>query len=328
MENDNFTLSEEINGPVLAAAIGLEAVVGLITNSFVLILTLCHLKTWKQPSNIFLTNMILNNLIISVSLMPLSVITCATGEWIFGSTETQKNIVCQVTAYVFLYYLVVETVSFVLISLDRFFFIVKSFQYEKHMTTAKAVIIVAVSWLLAAVLSTPPFYGLGKFEFSESYGVCVPGFEGSVSFSIYLFTVLFGFIATIVVTSTWTFCYTRNYINRKKARTNFRNSIYVSQKRKLVGLFGILVVIHVLCYIPMVILAAIGSFIPLSARYYAAAFFMLLLMTNLSPLAQSYFRYEVRNFIHNIIVKVLRLHNTTLISQENITPPELNGIKK
>ena len=40
MENDNFTLSEEINGILLAAVIGLEAVVGLITNFFVLILTL------------------------------------------------------------------------------------------------------------------------------------------------------------------------------------------------------------------------------------------------------------------------------------------------
>ena len=40
MENDNFTLSEEINGPLIAAVIGLEAVVGLIANYFVLILTL------------------------------------------------------------------------------------------------------------------------------------------------------------------------------------------------------------------------------------------------------------------------------------------------
>ena len=36
--NNNFTLSEEINGPLLAAVIGIEMLAGLISNSFVLIL--------------------------------------------------------------------------------------------------------------------------------------------------------------------------------------------------------------------------------------------------------------------------------------------------
>ena len=44
---DNFTLSEDINGPLLAAVIGIEMVAGLVTNSFVLILTHCYLKAWK-----------------------------------------------------------------------------------------------------------------------------------------------------------------------------------------------------------------------------------------------------------------------------------------
>ena len=41
-ENNNFTLSEDINGPLLAAVIGIEMVAGIITNSFILILTACH----------------------------------------------------------------------------------------------------------------------------------------------------------------------------------------------------------------------------------------------------------------------------------------------
>ena len=96
MELDkNFTLSEDINGPLLAAVIGIELVAGLIANLLVLILTACHLKTWKQPSTIFLTNMLLNYLAMITLLLPISIITCASGEWIFGTTLSQKMTICR-----------------------------------------------------------------------------------------------------------------------------------------------------------------------------------------------------------------------------------------
>ena len=52
VENNNFTLSEDINGPLLAAVIGIEMLAGLITNSFVLILTFCYFRTERKPSTI------------------------------------------------------------------------------------------------------------------------------------------------------------------------------------------------------------------------------------------------------------------------------------
>ena len=132
MEDYNFTLSEDINGPLLAAVIGIEMVAGLITNSFVIILTACHFKTWKQPSNIFLTNMSLNYLFIAIFLMPVALITCANGEWIFGDTLNQKMRVCQTVAYIYAYSFAAVTFSLVLVSFDRFFFIVKALQYKKY----------------------------------------------------------------------------------------------------------------------------------------------------------------------------------------------------
>ena len=80
--NNSFTLSEDINGPLLAAVIGIEMLAGLITNSFVLVVTFCYLKDWKQPAIIFLTNMLLNNLVIILLVMPFSIITAASGGWI------------------------------------------------------------------------------------------------------------------------------------------------------------------------------------------------------------------------------------------------------
>ena len=303
-ENDNFTLSEDINGPLLAAVIGIEMLAGFITNSFVLVLTLCYLKAWKQPSTIFLTNMLLTNLITVLFVMPFSVITCASGEWIFGNTVNQKVAVCNFSAYISSYSFVAVTLSLVLLSFDRFFFIVKALQYEKYMTVNKAVIIVAASWILVAIMVTPPLYGFGKFKFTDSYGICISRFENEVAFSVYAFILCSCFVMSIVVTSTWTFCYMRKYLKKRNKRKNVRESVYISQKRKLIGLFGTLIIIHIICYSLIITAAAIGSVIDLPSGLYAALFFMLMLITTLSPLAQAYFRTDVRYFVYSKLIQI------------------------
>ena len=311
-ENDNFTLSEDINGPLLATAIGIEMVTGFITNSFVLILTLCYLKAWKQPSTIFLTNMLLTNLITVLLVMPFSVITCATGEWIFGNTINQKVAVCKFSAYISSYSFLLITLSLVLLSFDRFFFIVKALQYEKYMTVNKAVIIVAVSWILAAIIVTPPLYGFGRFEFAPSHGICISRLKNEVAFSIYTFAVCSCLVMSIVVTSTWTFCYMRKYLKKRNKR-KLRESVYISQKRKLIGLFGTLIIIHIICYSLAITAAAIGPVIDLPSGLYAALFFMLMLITTLSPLAQAYFRTDVRYFVYSKLIQIgiIKPHKNT-----------------
>ena len=300
--HDNFTLNEDINGPLLAAVIGIEMVVGLITNSFVLILTLCFIKERKKPSNIFLTNMLLINLFIVIFVLPFSLITCATGKWIFGNTVNQKVAVCQFAAYIFAYSFVVTTVSLVLLSFDRFFFIVKAVQYELYMTVNKAVIIVAASWILAAILVSPPLYGLGRYEFASNNGNCIFGTENQVGYAVYFSIVGFSFLSSIVATTTWTYCYVRKHLKRNDRR-NYTDSVYISQNRRIIGLFGSLIIIHIFCYSPIFAVAIFGSFLLLPPALYASSFIMLSMIVILSPLAQVYFRPDIRNFAYNFLIK-------------------------
>uniref|UniRef100_A0A1X7U886 G-protein coupled receptors family 1 profile domain-containing protein n=1 Tax=Amphimedon queenslandica TaxID=400682 RepID=A0A1X7U886_AMPQE len=166
-QNNNFTLGADINGPLLAAVISIEMIGGLIANSFVLILTICHIKTWKQPSTIFLTNMLISNLLIVLFVMPFAILTCSSGQWLLGKTVSEKEATCKANAYTNMSIYIIATLSLVLLSFDRYFFIVKSFAYQKHMTSNKAVIIIIISWILGPALCTPPLYGLGTTEFSN-----------------------------------------------------------------------------------------------------------------------------------------------------------------
>ena len=298
--NDNFTLSEDINGPLLAAVIGIEMLAGLITNSFVLVLTLCYLKDWKQPSNIFLTNMLLNNLVIILLVMPFSIITAASSEWIFGSTMNQKESVCQFVGCVFAYSSFVATESLVLVSFDQFFYIVKALQYDKYMTVNKAVIIVAVSWILAAFLSILPLLGFGVYEFVQSFGTCIPGWQGQTGYSIYLFLVISILVGSIIVTTIWTLCFTRKYLKDKATGpilTQGSNHVYASQQRRIIGLFGMLILVHLLCYTPALIVVFIGLFTIIPSEPYATVYVLYLLLTSLIPLVQLFFRRDIREAV-------------------------------
>ena len=301
-ENNNFTLSEDINGPLLAAVIGIEMVAGLITNSFVLILTVCsHSIKWKQPSIIFLTNMLIVNLAIVLFVMPFPIITAAYGKWIFGSTISQKEKVCIFAAYLFWYIVTMITECLVLLSFDRFFFIVKPLEYKRYMTAKKAVTIITISWILGAILNSPPLTKLlGRFEFAFSYGMCVPGWQGETAYVLYNSIIFIIFIGSIVITSLWTYCHTRKYLKNRNNRLSFvpqNTSVYSSQEKKLIGLFGTLILVHLFWYTPALTVAFTGLVIVLPPIPYTIAFVFFLSLTSISPLIQSFFRTDIRNAI-------------------------------
>ena len=312
--HNNFTLNEDTNGPLLAAVIGIEIVIGLITNSFVLILTFCFIKNWKQPAIIFLTNMLLNNLVIILLVMPFSIITAASGEWIFGSTVNQKESVCQFAACLFTSSFFATLESLVLLSFDRFFFIVKAVQYELYMTVNKAVIIVAVSWILAAILSILPPLGFGAYHFNDSCATCIP-YMDQIGYAILLFLINSILVVSIIVTTIWTLCFTRKYLKDKATRpvhTQGSNHVYASQQRKIIGLFGMLILVHLLCYTPALIVVFIGLFTIIPSIPYDVVLIFYLLLTSLVPLVQSFFRRDIREAV---VKMCLRKKTTTSIGK-------------
>ena len=298
--SSNFTPNEDTDRPILAAVIGIGMVTGLITNSFVLIMTFCFIKNWKQPAIIFLTNMLLNNLVIILLVMPFSIITAASGEWIFGRTADQKESVCQFAALLFSYSFLAALASLVLVSFDRFFFIVKALQYDKYMTVNKAVIIVAVSWILAAIINVIPVVVFGNYDYEYKYSTCMPLAKDNIVYSTIYFIFIFILVGSIIVTTIWTLCFTRKYLKDKATGpilTQGSNHVYASQQRKIIGLFGMLILVHLLCYTPSWVLEVAGLFTMIPSVTYTIAYVLYLLLAILIPLVQSVFRQDIRKAI-------------------------------
>ena len=198
-----YVTNDDLNGPAFAVVIGIEMILTLLTNLTIFIFTLYQWKSLKQPSIIFLTGLVLANLMMAIFFMPFTVITAAVGEWIFGKTVREKQAVCEFVGFMFGLSVGYSTHTLALISFDRFLFIVKPLLYIKYMKTWRAVVIISTLWVILTVLNTTPWYGLGQFKVLPYICSCFPEFTRP--YLIYFSFVSIIPYATITVTSTWTF---------------------------------------------------------------------------------------------------------------------------
>ena len=72
-----------------------------------------------------------------------------------------------------------------------------------------------------------------------------------------------------------------------------------------VGLFGMLILVHLLFYIPILIVIFISLFTALPSEAYAAIFILYLLLISLIPLVQSFFRRDIKEAVNKIKMKCL-----------------------
>ena len=115
----DFVLTGDINSPTYAAALGIEAVIGIIANVAVLLMTLYQRKSWNQSSTIFFTSLLLSNLVLALWYL-MSSIAVGAEEWIFGNTFEVKNTTCLFFAYLYWSSVMIIVMTLAVISFDCF----------------------------------------------------------------------------------------------------------------------------------------------------------------------------------------------------------------
>ena len=334
-----FSYNQTINGPILATAVGLEIILGLTTNLLVLIFSLCHPKILKLSSNIFLTNFVLGNLVIVILYMPTVIVTIATGEWVFGETTKQKDISCHFFGFIFAQSIFLSVFTLTAISFDRFLFIVKPFIHKRFMKTWVAAVIVIILWAMSIILCIPPFFGINRYAFSPTNAACIPSWD-STSNTVYLVCtvlVVTTCIAIIAVTSLWTFCFTHNYIKRLTPLSNTSNDqqqkhVYNSRIRKILGIFGAMLIVTAITYAPGLIVCIVGlaiTFERLPRPLFTSITVLFYTVTISNPIIQSYFRRELNIFVVSTYKKVVcffkKSHHPGSVTDKRTTSISLSG---
>ena len=304
--SSDFTVSEAIVSPLLASIVALETVLAVLANTFILIFTLRDPRTLlRKPSTILLLNLALSNLVMSTVFMPFTVVTAAAGQWIFGADEMQKSNVCSFVAFVFSFSVSASVHTLPAISFDRFLFIVKPLRHRQIMRPWVTLLIVSGIDVMAVLFNVTPFVGLGEYDFAPSIASCVPIFPGNTDYVIYIATESIFPLGILLVTTIWTFLFTRRFIRKSykhqrgasvKGDDGVHKSVYNSKLRNLVGIFGALMVVNGITFLPFIVISIIGIGIGLSNIpdiLYATMFVLFLLNNVTNPLVQSYFRKEL-----------------------------------
>jgi hypothetical protein len=143
-----WCLDEDLIGPLMALFTTIIFILSLVINLFICVYTLSHPKSLKKSSTMFLFNLALISLLMTVLFMPFMVVASAAEEWIIGQSDTdQRDILCQITAFIFAYTVGVSVHTLAAISFDRFLSIVKPHHHKKYMTWKVALGIVVFIWV-------------------------------------------------------------------------------------------------------------------------------------------------------------------------------------
>ena len=289
---DNYTFVGDFSTPAVAAVLSIETVIGFVANIFVLSITLYQRKSLKQPSTIFFTSLILAHLLLLLVYLPLSIIAIGAEEWIFGSSSEEKRATCSFAGYIFWYCLMVITLTLDAISFDRFLFIVKPHLHKRFMRPWVALALTIAIWLLVAVLNSTPFFGLGVFRYENWFGSCIPVWI-SIDFIAYSLVIIFLLLSVIIITSLWTFCFTCQFMKEQSLLTT--PDAYTSQKKRLFGIFGSMLIVYGICFTPGTILIILIPFVESPTELFLTSYICILFITVANPIVQSYFRPEIKS---------------------------------
>ena len=205
--------------------------------------------------------------------MPFSVISTASGEWIFGQSIEQKYGVCKFVGFMLWYGALLVTATLAIVSFDQFPSIVKPFIHKQYMTTYSSN---HYSYCLDYISCIEHYsilwiwYIFIWFRSRNMYSKLVRTSTLYLSFFVVIFLIM---IVTIVVTSIWTCCFTRRFLEQHQSGSNI--DLYVNKNRKKIGS---LMLVYALCFGPALITATITIIIYIIHTIYICHFNILFLL--------------------------------------------------
>ena len=171
------------------------------------------------------------------------------------------------------------------------------------------------------LIDSTPFFGLGDYTWSGAVGTCLPIWADNRDYVIY-FSILSTIPFTIIViTTVWTYIFTRRFLRndfqRRKTMTQneqdqlkHERSVYHVRIRNLIGVFGMLLIFSVITFSPYIIASVVGLIIGLenvASEIYTTALILFLLNNVTNSIIQSYFRRDLRECIAQYSMKLPNL---------------------
>ncbi len=301
---------------VVTSAVQLLIFITSLPLNFFVALGIIFKRLLNQPTYILIFNLAAVDLLLTFTFILFNIITGFSGHYSFGDADYVRCQVCRFVSICILLYFV-SSMTLALISLDQLAFFKIPLKYHIKVTPRRAVFAVIGAWLLGVALIVPPLFGYGDVLFSMLCGyifLSAQHIENSIHHLVITASVLTLIMTVSVVTNIWIVCIAlKQHRALKKIITQVhlsesdtlalaqqRNEIQRANKRiagkqfRLFLMFGGIVIIHCLTFLPLIITAVLlvaAGWIPVFLFYFSLVGFTSQVV--LHPIIVAFFTPEI-----------------------------------
>lgn len=312
-----ITEEQEIGAIIAGVLIFIFFLVGTSWNLFILITYLVKHHLLKEPGNILLFNVAITDLLICLTTMVFSYVTAFGQEFIFGSDDKTRCILCGVSGFFLMFLILVSLHLLTVLSVDRFILLSRPLRYKRIMNRWKAGVICVVVYIICFILAVLPQVGFGEIEFNARFASCVPRFTPQKNLYYVMVIAVESLIPIIIlaITNVWTYRLVSKFLKRnfrrrstyrrrdqeEKSNAGSENSKHHKQQTQLVKVFGALFVANIVSYTPTVVTIFVFGFLTLLKKeniipsaVYILGFVSFLMNPVLHPIIESFFVKDLR----------------------------------
>lgn len=155
---------------IIASIFAIILMIFVVVGNLLVIVAIATEKSLKNIQNWFIASLAVADFFLGVLIIPFSLANELMGYWIFGTVW------CDIHSAMDVLLCTASIMNLCLISLDRYWSITQAIDYLKKRTPGRAAIMIALVWILSAVICIPPLLGWKVRRPPEAFPKCEVSF--------------------------------------------------------------------------------------------------------------------------------------------------------
>ena len=208
----------------------------------------------QTPRYMFIMNLAVGDLGVTLLSMPFSLVTCISRGWIMS------NSLCQLHGFLGSFFFCVSIFTLTIMSIEQYYTLVKPL--SRKITIRRAWYMITAVWVLSTLLSMGPVVGWGHFAYNSSTLACGVAYPRSTSDRLYLLIlVLIAYVITLLIMA---YAYIRILFTVRKhtdriARYTKGGLEVMRLQRRITYTLLLVLLVFVLCWLPFVFLIVLAT---------------------------------------------------------------------
>eukprot|EP00058_Branchiostoma_floridae_P023335 XP_002608825.1 hypothetical protein BRAFLDRAFT_89693 [Branchiostoma floridae] len=219
--------------------------VGIAGNGLVIYLVWRH-REMRTVTNYYIVNLAVTDLAFLICCVPFSAAKIVSHSWEFG------EFLCKFVFYFMQVTAQATCMTLAVLSLDRFWAIVKPFQTPWFRTPVGVGITTAIIWIGSFLLSLPIAFFMEVSE-QDWYGrkfFCMEEFPSEDEYRVYIiYTVLISYVIPLT-TSVVSHCLILRYLATMAGNTSVAQQHVLARKKRVTRMVATVVILFALCWAP------------------------------------------------------------------------------